>query len=120
MIDGVQTYWVYRMMNTPRPLEEKLTLFWHCLFATAYSKVPNARVLRYQIQMFREHGLGSFRELLVALARDPAMIFWLDLASATASSCRGCRGMPSSCAMPPMGDSTMRRVCTPKRRAISA
>lgn len=78
VIDGVQTYWVYRMINTPRPLEEKLTLFWHCLFATAYSKVPNARVLRYQIQMFREHGLGSFREMLVALARDPAMIFWLD------------------------------------------
>src|SRR3954451_5203247 len=78
VIDGVQTYWVYRMINTPRPLEEKLALFWHCLFATAYSKVPNGRVLRYQIEMFREHGLGSFRTMLLALAKDPAMIFWLD------------------------------------------
>jgi uncharacterized protein (DUF1800 family) len=78
VIDAAQTYWVYRMINSQRPLEEKLTLFWHCLFATAYSKVPNARVLRYQIQMFREHCLGSFRTMLAQLARDPAMIFWLD------------------------------------------
>ena len=70
--------WLYRMINTPRPLEEKMALFWHQLFATGYSKVAVAPELSEQIRMFRRHGLGSFRDLLVELAKNPAMIFWLD------------------------------------------
>ena len=73
-----QTNWVYRMINTPRPLEEKMALFWHQLFATGNSKVDNPPELLQQIAMFRRHGLGSFRDLLVELAKSPAMIFWLD------------------------------------------
>ncbi len=73
-----QAEWVYRMINTQRPLEEKMALFWHQLFATGNSKVDNPPELTQQIVMFREHGMGSFRELLVELARNPAMIFWLD------------------------------------------
>ncbi len=73
-----QAEWVYRMINTRRPLEEKMALFWHQLFATGNSKVDNPPELTQQIAMFREHGLGSFRNLLVELARNPAMIFWLD------------------------------------------
>ena len=73
-----QAEWVYRMINTRRPLEEKMALFWHQLFATGNSKVDNPPELTQQIIMFREHGLGSFRDLLVELARNPAMIFWLD------------------------------------------
>ena len=73
-----QAEWVYRMINTRRPLEEKMALFWHQLFATGNSKVDNPPELTQQIVMFREHGMGSFRDLLVELARNPAMIFWLD------------------------------------------
>ena len=73
-----QADWVYRMVNTERPLEEKMALFWHQLFATSNSKVDNPPELTQQIAMFREFGLGKFRDLLVELARNPAMIFWLD------------------------------------------
>ena len=73
-----QAEWVYRMINTQRPLEEKMALFWHQLFATGNSKVDNPPELTQQIVMFREHGMGSFRDLLVELAKNPAMIFWLD------------------------------------------
>ena len=73
-----QAEWVYRMINTQRPLEEKMALFWHQLFATGNSKVDNPPELTQQIVMFREHGMGKFRHLLVELARNPAMIFWLD------------------------------------------
>ena len=73
-----QAEWVYRMVNTERPLEEKMALFWHQLFATGNSKVDNPPELTQQIGMFRRHGLGNFRDLLVELAQNPAMIFWLD------------------------------------------
>ena len=73
-----QTHWVYRMITTQRPLEEKMVLFWHQLFATGNSKVDNPPELVQQIAMFRRHGLGSYRDLLVELAKSPAMIFWLD------------------------------------------
>ena len=73
-----QAEWVYRMINTQRPLEEKMALFWHQLFATGNSKVDNPPELTQQIAMFREYGMGRFRDLLVELARNPAMIFWLD------------------------------------------
>ena len=73
-----QAEWVYRMVNTQRPLEEKLALFWHQLFATGNSKVDNPPEITQQIAMFRRQALGSFRDLLVALAKNPAMIWCLD------------------------------------------
>jgi uncharacterized protein (DUF1800 family) len=77
-LDGAGAYWLYRMITSKNPLEEKLSLFWHSLFATGYSKLNQARVLLNQIDMFRHHGLGSFRDMLIELSRDPAMIIWLD------------------------------------------
>ena len=77
-IDSAMANWVYRMINTRRPLEEKMTLFWHCLFATGNSKVEAPPVMLQQIATFRRHALGNFRDILVALSRDPAMLFWLD------------------------------------------
>jgi uncharacterized protein (DUF1800 family) len=77
-IETNQAYWLYRMINSKRQLEEKMTLFWHCLFATAFSKSNNARLSQLQIDMFRRHCLGDFKTLLVELSKDPAMIFWLD------------------------------------------
>ncbi|MQF69885.1 DUF1800 domain-containing protein [SAR202 cluster bacterium AD-804-J14_MRT_500m] len=73
-----QCNWMYRMIVTPRPLEEKMTLFWHHVFATGNSKVDNCDQLLAQTSMLRKHSLGNYRTLLVNLAKDPAMIFWLD------------------------------------------
>ena len=69
---------IYQMINTQRPLEEKMALFWHQVFATGNSKVDNPTELVAQIDMFRRNGLGSYRDLLLELAKNPAMIFWLD------------------------------------------
>ena len=73
-----QANWMYNMLSTQRPLEEKMSLFWHHVFATGNSKVDNCDQLLEQIQMFREHGMGNYRELLVEVSKNPAMIFWLD------------------------------------------
>ena len=76
--DPTNAWWLYRMVNTNNPLEEKMALFWHGLFATAYEKVENGRATAEQIDMFRRHCLGNFRTILLELSRDPAMIIWLD------------------------------------------
>jgi uncharacterized protein (DUF1800 family) len=78
VIDPAQTRWVYQMINTQRPLEEKMTLFWHHLFATGFAKLNHARVMLNQIDTFRKHALDDFRTILIELSKDPAMIFWLD------------------------------------------
>ena len=75
---AAQTEWVYRMINTRWPLQEKMALFWHQLFATGNSKVDNPPELLQQIAMFRREGLTTFPNLLVQLAKNPAMIYWLD------------------------------------------
>ena len=77
-LDGAGANWLYRMINTDHPLEEKLALFWHSLFATGYSKLNQARALLNQIDMFRRFGFGNFKDILVELSKDPAMIIWLD------------------------------------------
>ena len=55
-----------------------MALFWHHIFATGNSKVDNDNHLTAQIQLFRDQGMGNYRELLLEVARNPAMIFWLD------------------------------------------
>ena len=77
-LNSAGAYWMYRMVTTRNPLEEKMTLFWHGLFATGYSKLNQARAMMNQIETFRRHALGDFRTMLVELSRDPAMIIWLD------------------------------------------
>jgi len=77
-IDVNQANWLYRMINTGRPLQEKMALFWHCLFATAFNKSNHSQQVQIQIDMLREHCLADFGTILVKLSRDPAMIFWLD------------------------------------------
>ena len=85
------------MVHTRRPLQEKMALFWHNHFATAYSKVvgevgdsalatrmfaakpeDDSSATTGQLEVFREYALGNFRDLLVAMAKDPAMLVWLD------------------------------------------
>ncbi|MBI3965846.1 MAG: DUF1800 domain-containing protein [Chloroflexi bacterium] len=76
--DGIRQWWLYRMLNTTRPLQEKLTLFWHGHFATSVQKVNNPVWMRNQNELFRRQGTGSFRDLVLAVAKDPAMMRYLD------------------------------------------
>ena len=87
---------LFRMVHSGRPLQEKMALFWHNHFATAYSKVAGtfgsvqgakmmagrpdqvAGAQSGQYQLFRRFATGIFRELLVEVAKDPAMLVWLD------------------------------------------
>ena len=78
LIESCQAYWLYRMINTRRPLEEKIALFWHGVFATGYTKLNQPKAILKQVDIFRRYGLGSFHTLLVEVSKDPAMIFWLD------------------------------------------
>jgi uncharacterized protein (DUF1800 family) len=71
-------WWANRMLVTGRPLEEKLTLFWHGHFATGENKVRDYRMMLQQNRMFRAHASGNFRDLLVGLLKDPAMLVYLD------------------------------------------
>jgi len=95
-IDDARQRWLFRMVHSQRPLQEKMALFWHNHFATAYSKVSGtvgavdatrmfaaksgelATGVIGQLELFRQHALGNFRDLLVAVAKDPAMLVWLD------------------------------------------
>ncbi len=73
----IQRWWFTRMVYTTRPFEEKMTLFWHNHFATAASKVPEIFMF-IQNQTLRAHALDRFDSLLAAVAKDPAMLIWLD------------------------------------------
>ena len=70
--------WLWFMVNTERPLEEKMALFWHQVFATGVSKVDHYDEIVRMVAMFREKGMGSYKELILELAKNPAMIYWLD------------------------------------------
>lgn len=72
-----QAWWIDRMLRTRHPLVEKMALFWHGHFATSMSKVPPALMVE-QIDLFCAQGLGSFRTLLTAVSKNPAMLVWLD------------------------------------------
>jgi uncharacterized protein (DUF1800 family) len=71
-------WWMLRMRQTPHPLREKMTLFWHGHFATSGRKVKDAYYLWLQNETFRQHALGNFGALARAILRDPAMLIWLD------------------------------------------
>jgi uncharacterized protein (DUF1800 family) len=70
--------WLYRMINGQRPLQEKMALFWHHVFATAWYKSEHVPSMVSQIEMFRRIGLSQLRTILLELSKDPAMIYWLD------------------------------------------
>ena len=73
---GPSEYWLYQMVTTKAPLIEKMTLFWHGIFATGYPKVIHGKVLSNQIAMFRRQDLTQFDALLVELSQHRAMSVW--------------------------------------------
>ena len=96
IITDARQRWLFRMVHSARPLQEKMTLFWANHFATGYTKVAGAlgategtqamaakasespaRVIG-QIEMLRQNALGNFRDILVNVAKDTAMLVWLD------------------------------------------
>src|SRR3954469_25201594 len=95
-INHARQRWLFRLVHTDRPLQEKMTLFWHNHFATGYNKIAGAlnaaEASRYfaakaaedpgqvrgQIEMLRDNALGRFKDILLAIAKDTAMLVWLD------------------------------------------
>jgi uncharacterized protein (DUF1800 family) len=95
-ITDARQRWLFRMVHSGRPLQEKMTLFWHNHFATGYTKVAGAfgategarymaakrsedpGGVRGQIEMLRDNALGNFRDILLNIAKDAAMLVWLD------------------------------------------
>lgn len=77
-VGDMQRWWLKRMIETPHPLEEKMTLFWHGHFATSYRTIENSYHLFMQNQMFRKNALGNFGDLLFGIIRDPAMLAYLN------------------------------------------
>ena len=70
--------WLYQIVNTERPLEEKMALFLHHVYPVAWGKSEHGPSIFAQIDMFRRVGLTDFKTILLELSKDPAMIFWLD------------------------------------------
>ena len=71
-------WWANRMVATNRPLEEKMALFWHGHFATGEEKIRDYRKMLVQLDLLRNNATGNFRDLLVGVAKDPAMLIFLD------------------------------------------
>ena len=76
--DRVSYWWANRMLTSQAPLREKIALFWHGHFATNEDKVRDYRKMLQQVELFQRLGLGEFDELLVAVAKNPAMLAFLD------------------------------------------
>ena len=74
-------WWLQEMVATPSPLTEKMVLFWHNHFVSSQQKVRQTQYLYRQNVLLREHALGNFGAFLHAIARDPAMVIYLDSAS---------------------------------------
>jgi len=77
-IDGLRAWWALRMTHTTRTVRSRMALLWHDHFATSNAKVRSPRLMLQQLRVFERHALGRFGDLLLAVARDPAMIVWLD------------------------------------------
>ena len=76
--DRVAYWWAQQMLASDYPLRDKMALFWHGHFATNEDKVRDYRKMLQQLQLFRAAGLGDFKQLLLDVARDPAMLVFLD------------------------------------------
>ena len=75
---AVGVWWTLRMVVTQRPLQEKMTAFWHDHFATSASKVQGGPVMHSHLDVLRNNSVGNFRTFLTEVSKDPAMLFWLD------------------------------------------
>jgi uncharacterized protein (DUF1800 family) len=79
--DRLAAAWLYRMLGTPFPLREKMTLFWHGHFATSAAKVTEPAAMLRQNELLRRYALGDFSAMVEEISRDPAMLVYLDSAT---------------------------------------
>ncbi len=77
-LQRVSQWWIETMVATPRPLQEKMVLFWHGHFTSGHREVKSSRALYIQNELFRKHATGNFKTLVNAVTRDPAMILYLN------------------------------------------
>jgi uncharacterized protein (DUF1800 family) len=77
-LEELRFWWLERMRTGAVSAGEKLALFWHGHFATSVTKVRSNHLMMVQNDVFRKLGAGPFRELCAAMARDAAMLVWLD------------------------------------------
>lgn len=77
-VTAARTWWLERMIETPRPFEEKMTLFWHGHFAAGYRAIEDSWHMLVQNEMFRTNATGNFADLLFGIIRDPAMLKYLN------------------------------------------
>src|SRR5207237_2224955 len=77
-ISDLKAWWLYRMLNSANPLVEKMSLLWHSHFATSFAKVQSVPQMAAQNDLIRRHAVGGFAQLLHGMARDVAMLVWLD------------------------------------------
>ncbi len=73
-VDSLRAWWLRRILQSPHPLQEKMTLFWHSHFGVSNRRVDDSQLMLRHVQMLRQHALGSYRDLLAAVAADPAVL----------------------------------------------
>jgi uncharacterized protein (DUF1800 family) len=76
--DAARAWWLRRMIETPHPLLEKMTLFWHSHFGISRARVPEGAMMASLVHLLRRHALGSYAEMLAAALREPAVVRGLD------------------------------------------
>lgn len=74
----LRLWWIERMVVSPRPLEEKMTLFWHGHFTSGAREVRNPKFMLAQNELLRRECLGNFRDLVLGVSKDCAMLVYLD------------------------------------------
>jgi len=79
--EGLAAWWLRRMVLTPHPLLEKMTLFWHGHFGISNANVKNARLMQRHVKLLRKEALGSFGTMLRAIPHDPAVLLCLNSAA---------------------------------------
>ena len=76
--DSLAAWWLHRILKSPSPIIEKMTLFWHSHFATSAEKVIDAELMYIQNRTLRNHAVGDFRAMVHEISKDPAMLIYLD------------------------------------------
>lgn len=77
-VDLMRAWWLRRMIQTPQPLLEKMTLFWHSYFGISAARMASPSLMARHVQGLRSHALGKFDALLTALVEDPAFLLGLE------------------------------------------
>ena len=77
-IDALRAWWLRRMIETPFPLLEKMTLFWHDHLGISLARVKDPPLMAKHVAALRKHALGRYRDLLNAMSNDPAVYLGLN------------------------------------------